>query len=96
MDNNEKVIKLQEGCAKICKRTWEDQAFKDRLLKEPGKVFQEYDIPLPAGYKKIEVHDGTKGTFHLVLKPKPQTSLLSEADLTTLAGGTSLPVVFDQ
>ena len=71
---------------KIIERAWKDEAFKDKLLKDPKGTLQELNPNLPADLK-IQVHEETADTIHLVLPRDPSKFELSDQELDRVAGG---------
>ena len=49
--------------SKMIAHAWRDPKFKERLLKEPLKVFEEHGIELPSGIE-CKVHENTKKGIH--------------------------------
>jgi hypothetical protein len=79
--------------SQIVARAWADDAFKQRLLADPARILQEYDLAPPAGLR-IEVHEdpeweppSTDEVLHLVLPARPSEEDLSEDDLCGVGGG---------
>jgi hypothetical protein len=66
-------------------RTWSDEAFKQRLLAEPGPALAEQGIALPPGVA-VRVHENTPTVVHLALPPRPSDEL-SDEQLDVVAGG---------
>lgn len=71
---------------KIIERAWKDEAFKEKLLKDPKGALLQMNPNLPAGLK-IEVHEESGNTIHLVLPRDPSNQKLSDEDLDAIAGG---------
>jgi hypothetical protein len=74
--------------AKIVKRCWEDEGFRNEFTADPAGAFVRYlDVPA-ASLPRIVVHEETPGSWHIVLPPRPaNTKELSEQDLEKVAGG---------
>ena len=72
--------------AQVVARTWQDEAFKQRLLGDPRAVLQEHGVPLPDG-QAVRVVENTADTVHLVLPPKLPEGELSDEQLDQAAGG---------
>src|SRR5262245_36680786 len=68
-------------------RAWSDEAFKARLLTEPGQALAEAGIAVPAGYA-IQVHENSENVVHLTLPAKPSEEL-SDEQLDAVAGGAT-------
>lgn len=49
---------------------WADPALKERLLREPRQVFDQYGIPVPADVE-LRVYENTPGTWHFVVPGQP-------------------------
>ena len=64
-------MKEQETWLKIIAKAWDEEAFKERLLKEPNEVLKEYHNEIPPGVTYEVLEDGVKGKHYLVLPPKP-------------------------
>ena len=65
-------------------RAADDPDFRSRLLSDPkGAVADELDVCIPEGMR-IEVHEESATSAHLVLPPAPG---LSESDLDAVTGG---------
>jgi hypothetical protein len=80
--------KFSETWAQICKKAWQDEAFKEKLLKNPEAVFKEFGLSLPSGYKRVAIHNEEDGTLHLALKARPRVGL-EQSELKNFAAGTS-------
>jgi hypothetical protein len=74
--------------AKIVKRSWENEAFREEFSSDPMGTAAKY-LKVPAAeLPKIVVHEETAGTWHIVIPAKPANAKeLSEADLERVAGG---------
>ena len=71
----------------VVARAWSDEAFKRRLLAEPGAVLGEQGLELRAGVE-VRVVENTAEVVHLVL-PAPPEGELSEEQLDRAAGGNA-------
>ena len=80
--------------AKIVKRCWEDDEFRNEFTSDPVATAVKY-LEMPANsLPRIVVHEEPPGSWHIVLPAKPDNvGELSEADLEKVAGGIS-PTVF--
>ncbi len=56
--------------ARIVATAWMDEEYKKRLLKDPGSVLQEENVPVPEGLT-IKVIEDAPGCRTLVLPPPP-------------------------
>jgi hypothetical protein len=66
-------------------RAWGDEAFKQRLLADPGQALAEQGIAVPPGVE-VRVHENSPTVVHLTLPPKPSDEL-SDEQLDAVAGG---------
>ncbi len=71
--------------AKIIAKTWVDEEFREKLLKNPEKTLKELGVKLPKGVE-LELHEQKRKQVHLVLPAKPE-GVLSEQELRNLAAG---------
>ena len=72
---------------KIVDKATGDAEFRARLLGDPkGALERELGVTIPASLS-VEVHEESGETAHLVLPPD---SKLSESDLRTVAGGSTM------
>src|SRR5262245_33794535 len=69
----------------VVAKAWQDEAFKQRLLRDPQSVLQEYGIQVPAG-TQVRVVENTDQVVHLALPQKPRH--LSDEQLDRVAGGS--------
>lgn len=57
--------------AEFTRRAWQDEAFRDELLRDPrGVVERELGVRLPENVK-LNVHEETPDELHFVLPPRP-------------------------
>ena len=70
---------------KIIARAWRDQAFKAKLIANPGAILKDAGVTVPAGVT-VTVVENTDTHVHLVLPPKP-TEQLSDEALDNVAAG---------
>ena len=75
-----------EQYAQVVAKTWQDEAFKRRLVADPQAVLREQGLPLPAG-KTVRMVEDTAETMHLVLPTKPVDGELSDEQLDQVSGG---------
>jgi hypothetical protein len=75
--------------AKIVKRCWEDEGFRQEFTADPAGAFVRY-LEVPAmSLPKIVVCQEEPGSWHIVLPAKPAgAGELSEADLERVAGAS--------
>lgn len=68
--------------AELTRRAWQDEAFRDELLRDPrGVVEREFGVRLPENLT-LNVHEETADELHFVLPPRP----------AALAGAVTGPV----
>jgi hypothetical protein len=74
-------------------RAWSDEDFKRRLLADPARTLEEYELTAPAG-RRIQVLENPErvpedsdSVLHLILPARPSAEELSEEDLYS-SGGT--------
>ena len=74
--------------AKIVKRCWEDDAFRQEFTVDPvGTAVKYLEVPA-ANLPNIVVHEEPPGAWHIVLPAKPaEAGELSEDELEKVAGG---------
>jgi Nitrile hydratase, alpha chain len=75
---------LAEGYKRVLAQTWQDEAFKQRLVADPRAALQEQGLPVPDG-KAVRVVEDTAEMVHLVLPAKPAGDL-SDEQLARIAG----------
>lgn len=57
--------------AEFTRRAWQDEAFRDELLRDPRAVVErELGIRLPEDLK-LSVHEETQDEIHFILPPRP-------------------------
>jgi hypothetical protein len=57
--------------AEFTRRAWQDEAFRDELLRDPrGVVERELGVRLPE-HLKLNVHEETADELHFILPPRP-------------------------
>jgi hypothetical protein len=66
---HEHVEQVHNKYHQLVARAWDDLEFKDRLLADPGAVFQEHGIELPRGVE-VRVYENTAQAWHFVLPAK--------------------------
>jgi hypothetical protein len=73
---------------KLVKRAWQDETFRQRLLKHPKEVLKEQGITLPdKTICKVQEVKENELLFMLPEKPKEE---ISDRELAELAGGLSM------
>src|SRR3954468_23059845 len=72
----------------IVAKAWADQSLRQRLLDEPGAVFEQEGIDIPAGVN-VQVIENTKENWYFILPGKPENleGELSDEQLAGVAGG---------
>lgn len=76
----------QKAWAKIVAKAWSDEVFKQRLLKNPDAVFQEYGLDTPEGIT-FKIHENSNKVIHITLPAKPEG--LSDEQLKNVAAGAA-------
>jgi hypothetical protein len=66
--------------AKLVKRCWEDETFRQQLLADPAGTIAKHLRVSPAILPKISVHEEATGSWHI-------------AELELVSGGTTLACV---
>ena len=74
----------------IVARTWQDDAFKKRLLANPMAVLNEQGIGVPAGVQ-LRVVENSDKVLHLTLPAKPREGEIADSELAAVAGGNKTP-----
>ena len=69
--------------AKVVAKAWTDEAFKQKLLKNPEKTLKEMGLEFPKDMH-VEIHEQTGKTIHFMLPQKPKGEL-SEIELKKFA-----------
>jgi len=73
--------------AKTMAKAWADDAFKQRLLKDPTAVFKEEGVEIPAHFEEVRVIEASAKVFYLMIPPPPAEGELSDEEFSALAGG---------
>jgi len=74
----------------VVEKAWSDPAFKAKLLKDPHAALKSLGMEVPAGIT-VRVHEDKPEERHYVL-PMPLPTDLSDAQLESIAGGTTSTV----
>jgi len=82
MDSKEQSKRLGQIIAKA----WDDDAFKQRLLKNATAVLKEEGFEVAANLE-VRAVENTEKVFHLVIPPKPSSRELSDDQLQMVSGG---------
>ncbi|MDJ0713528.1 MAG: NHLP leader peptide family RiPP precursor [Prochloraceae cyanobacterium] len=84
----------QDWEALLIAKAWSDEAFKEKLLKNPKAVLEEeMGGQLPEEIKNVRIIEETEDTIYISLPKKPEQSSseeLSEEELEAVAGGLSI------
>lgn len=75
--NPDRRKELERDYSRIIAKTWQDEAFKQRLIADPVAALSEIGVALPTG-RTIRVVENTDEVFHLVLKPRPADLIIEE------------------
>ena len=77
---------------------WKDEALKARFMSDPKAVLAEYGMNIPDGLD-VKVVENAENCVHITVPAPPAKHMgLSDAELTTAAGGCvmgSFPTVAD-
>lgn len=69
----------------LLEKAAENEEFRAKLLNDPrAAIAEEFDMEIPSGFK-IEVHEDTVDTTHLVLPPLAR---LTMAELQSVSGAS--------
>ena len=79
--------------AKVVAKAWTDEAFKQKLLKNPEKTLKEMGLELPKD-THVEIHEQKGNGIHFILPQKPRGEL-SEIELKKYAAGQGDPCISD-
>ncbi len=90
MAEQQSVLTRHDLEAKLVKRCWENEEFRQEFVSDPAATFAKYlEVP-QASLPKIVVHQEEAGSWHIVLPAKPVTTgELSDQDLERVSGGTT-------
>lgn len=88
-----KVRKLAETQAQLVAKAWQDEAFKQRLLRDPkGAVGQELGVGLPAEIT-LQAYVEDADHQYLILPPAMEDLELTDEQLERVAGGEVVSVM---
>ncbi len=73
----ERYEAFNKAWAKIIAKAWSDDAFKQKLLKDPLPIFKEYGIEFRGMTCKI--HENTEKVIHFSLPEKPPGEITEES-----------------
>ena len=76
----------QVAYGKVIARSWDDDAYKSKLLNDPRTVLADAGINVPADVD-ITITEQLPGQMNLVLPAKPVEGEISDEALQTVAGG---------
>ena len=76
----------QVAYGKVIARSWDDDAYKSKLLNDPRTVLADAGIKVPADVD-IRITEQQPGQMNLVLPAKPVEGEISDEALQTVAGG---------
>ena len=83
---DKRMMSFGEMRERLIEKATVDEAFRARLLADPGAAVEaETGVAVPAGFT-LEVHEDTADASHLVLPPAAGAAL-SDADLEQVSGG---------
>jgi hypothetical protein len=78
----EREPKQRRQWGRIVARAWDDDAFRQRLLAEPGAVLREEGFEVPPGIEvRVGDNDEPGDTYCLHLPPRPASDDLIDEDL---------------
>jgi hypothetical protein len=84
------VLSRHDLEAKIVKRCWENEEFRQEFTADPAGAFVRYLDYDPKNLPRIVVHEETPGSWHIVVPAKPTVMAeLSDEDLERVAGGVT-------
>lgn len=73
----------------IVARAWADDGFKARFLDDPAGVLREFDLPVPDGVE-LRAVESTDTVLYFTLPARPSADVLSEEELSAVAGGSTV------
>jgi len=82
-------IEMKASFAKVIAKSWNDPAYKARLMSDPKAVLAESGVAVPEGVN-VNVYESTQQNWTLVIPPAPASGELSDEALGGAAGGLSL------
>jgi hypothetical protein len=82
---------MKAAFAKVIAKSWNDPAYKTRLMSNPAAVLAEGGVKVPTGVK-VNVVESTRENWTLVIPPAPTSGELSDEALRGASGGMDLCV----
>lgn len=80
---------MKASFAKVIAKSWNDPAFKERLMSDPKAVLAESGVSVPEGVN-VNVYESTQQNWALVIPPAPASGELSDEALGGAAGGINV------
>jgi hypothetical protein len=77
MKDKQKHEAFQKAWAKVIAKCWIDEKFKQRLLKNPGAVLEEFGVEIPSGMT-FKIMENSPKVMHLAIPCKPAYALSEE------------------
>lgn len=75
----------KDQLGKVIARSWDDSAFKERLLSDPMTVLTTEGVEIPEGVE-VRIVESTDKVVYLVL-PSPPPGVMGDGELDQVAGG---------
>ena len=86
-NDHDSIRSYARGLAPFARSFRSDPEFRGRATSEVRSLLEQHGIALPQGVQ-VEIIENTDELYHLVLPPDPN-AILSEEDLSMVAGGTT-------